>query len=309
MPDTAWEKCLEASGLRRLEMDTNRSRHGLTLAVLFAATVVFAGAPAALADQIVYFQNGKAITVKSVEKGDKLTILEMDGGGKIGVPTAQIVRIEDYLVTANGAVPGTGVAVPTQSAPIAAAPPANAPAQAIAVTQPADRAIGTGFGGAPPTTAEGGRIPAPLAVGNQGQGVAAGPQIKPRYPMSPLQGLARAGADGRMETPVTAGPGAGRQMRPFGMLHGRGNERGVAPGAYGQNLTAIQAAQAQAAQLRAAHPQAPPAPPPATAPADDEPGQDPATVDTNAAPDDPAGAPEDSGAETDTPDDASSVEN
>lgn len=74
----------------------------------------------AFADQVVYFVNGKAITVKSVEKGDRLTILEIEGGGRIGVPTAQIDRIEDL----QPATP-QGVAVPQSPVPQAPAAPVS----------------------------------------------------------------------------------------------------------------------------------------------------------------------------------------
>src|SRR5437773_4742001 len=78
------------------------------------------GPAAAFADQVVYFLNGKAMMVKSVEKGEKLTILEMDGGGKIGVPTAQIAKIEEYQI---GPPPGPIASVPI-TPPVAQAIPA-----------------------------------------------------------------------------------------------------------------------------------------------------------------------------------------
>ena len=65
----------------------------------FMAALLCAGVPCSFADQVVYFVNGKAIMVKSVEKGEKFTILEMEGGGRIGVPTEQISKIEDYAVS------------------------------------------------------------------------------------------------------------------------------------------------------------------------------------------------------------------
>jgi sulfur carrier protein ThiS len=119
---------------------------------------LLASVPAS-ADQVVYFVNGKAITVKSVEKGDRLTILEIEGGGRIGVPTAQIARIEDLQLSA----PAQGVAAPpvqvapTQNAPVAPAvntvqPPATAP-----VVQQAET-------GTPPPTAQGEAREAPGPV-------------------------------------------------------------------------------------------------------------------------------------------------
>ncbi|OLC54490.1 MAG: hypothetical protein AUH92_03915 [Acidobacteria bacterium 13_1_40CM_4_69_4] len=90
-------------------------------APLFVMLAACAAAPSAFADQVVYFVNGKAIMVKSVEKGDKFTVLEMDGGGRMGVPTDQIVKIEEYVVSAPGA--------PQPAAPVAAVvAPAQPPA-------------------------------------------------------------------------------------------------------------------------------------------------------------------------------------
>ena len=43
-------------------------------APLFVMLAACAAAPSAFADQVVYFVNGKAIMVKSVEKGDKFTV-------------------------------------------------------------------------------------------------------------------------------------------------------------------------------------------------------------------------------------------
>src|SRR5262245_62656518 len=92
-----------------------------------AAALLCASLAPSFADQIVYFVNGKAITVKSVEKGDKFTVLEMEGGGRVGVPTDQIVRIEDYVVAEQAAAP-IPVAAPPQAA---AAPTASAPSPAV----------------------------------------------------------------------------------------------------------------------------------------------------------------------------------
>src|SRR5437867_2123976 len=80
---------------------------------LFAMFLGCAAASLAFADQVVYFVNGKAILVKSVEKGEKFTVLEMEGGGRMGVPTDQISKIEDYLVSA----PPVAQAAPPQTAP------------------------------------------------------------------------------------------------------------------------------------------------------------------------------------------------
>src|SRR6266496_3834801 len=75
---------------------TMRDRRLLPL----VTALLLAGASLAFADQVVYFVNGKAILVKSLQKGEKFTVLEMEGGGRIGVPTDQISKIEDYVVAA-----------------------------------------------------------------------------------------------------------------------------------------------------------------------------------------------------------------
>ena len=68
--------------------------------IIVATVLLLAGAfSLAIADQVVYFSNGKAIMVKKIEVRDSITILEIEGGGRIGVPTAQIVRIEEYAVS------------------------------------------------------------------------------------------------------------------------------------------------------------------------------------------------------------------
>jgi hypothetical protein len=57
--------------------------------IAWSLTIMAIGALSALpalADEIVYFVNGKAMMVKKVEKGPEFTILEIEGGGRIGVP-------------------------------------------------------------------------------------------------------------------------------------------------------------------------------------------------------------------------------
>lgn len=103
------------------------------LTLLAAPLALVLGAPVH-ADQVVYFINGKAIMVKSIEKGEKFTILEMDGGGRIGVPTDQIARIEEFAISAP-------------AAPQAAPPPAPAPVAAqAAAPQPTQTAGGSPIG-------------------------------------------------------------------------------------------------------------------------------------------------------------------
>ena len=52
--------------------------------VPFAIVLLCAAVPLSFADQVVYFVNGKAIMVKSVEKGEKFTILEMRVAARSG---------------------------------------------------------------------------------------------------------------------------------------------------------------------------------------------------------------------------------
>ena len=109
------------------------------------ATLLLAGVPRSFADQVVYFVNGKAIMVKSVEKGEKFTVLEMEGGGRIGVPTEQISKIEDYVVSQ----PAAAQPAPPQVA-AAPAPPVPAPAAGPTVPLPQPTATtGPGIGGRP----------------------------------------------------------------------------------------------------------------------------------------------------------------
>jgi hypothetical protein len=185
------------------------SRH----VVLILITGLAFAAPAA-ADQIVYFINGKAITVKSVEKGERLTILEIDGGGRIGVPTAQIDRIEELKLSP----PSSAAAVPQ---------PIPAPSQNTSGTAPAQTTVvapSTGdarAGATPPQTS--------VATGPGFNGQASQPPGGPG--IVPLQISATPAQTGTApptaETPPTSAsraadaklrpamqPGAGRQMAP-----------------------------------------------------------------------------------------------
>ncbi len=96
-----------------------------SIKTLLSAAVVLCGALTfAVADQVVYFTNGKAIMVKKIEKQGDITILEIDGGGRIGVPTSQIVRIEQYAVSSTG-----GPRIGAPSIAPATTPRATPPAQ------------------------------------------------------------------------------------------------------------------------------------------------------------------------------------
>ncbi|MGH9749258.1 MAG: hypothetical protein ACRD6R_04975, partial [Candidatus Polarisedimenticolia bacterium] len=111
-------------------MMMTRSRRLSRSAALLTAATFLGAAGAASADQIVYFVNGKAMMVRSVEKGEKFTVLEVEGGGRIGVPTEQIARIEEYQVSPPQA-PAQTALVPVPAAVFApAAMQAPAPGQA-----------------------------------------------------------------------------------------------------------------------------------------------------------------------------------
>ncbi|HYV84764.1 MAG TPA: hypothetical protein VFB49_02535 [Patescibacteria group bacterium] len=102
---------------------------GLLLTALAAAVP-------ARADQIVYFVNGKAMTVKSVERGDRVTILEIEGGGRIGVPSVQIDRVEELQLSAPAAATAA-VVVPPPAPAAPVQPVANLQANAAAGGNPA----------------------------------------------------------------------------------------------------------------------------------------------------------------------------
>jgi hypothetical protein len=192
--------------------------------------------PLAFADQVVYFVNGKAMMVKSVEKGDRITTLEMEGGGRIGVPTEQIARIEEYQVSGPSAV---------------AAPPveAVAPNPTLPVRQPPIAAA------APPLT----QVPAGPGIG--------GAQL-PGQDFARIRPLNLGGAEGRPRANVpqrpgvgNAGPGMGGPGRaPAPTLVGAGpegpNRRGGRAAAFRRGGRGGRPGPEQAAQ-----PQQPPASP------------------------------------------------
>jgi hypothetical protein len=175
----------------------------------FAIVLLCATVPLSFADQVVYFVNGKAIMVKSVEKGEKFTILEMEGGGKVGVPTDQISKIEDFAITAPQAIPAQSAPVPAAVAPIVAAGPAPAAAPpAVASGLPTDpsMAAGPGIGGRP--------------AGGPNDNLA---HIKPLD----ISGNSGAGPIQRPYPQATAGPGAGR---PGGPMLGMAARQSLAAG-------------------------------------------------------------------------------
>jgi hypothetical protein len=170
---------------------------GLTLAACVAA------GPAA-ADQVVYFVNGKAMLVRSIERGDRFTILEVEGGGRIGVPTDQIARIEEYKITA----PAPSLQ-PVAVQP-AVTPPPGAAAAAVQAGVPqggtpaAPPVLGPTLGGR--STVAGGQGLGgltPLSVGDPGGG-------RQFAPPRPGQGPAGMGNTGGPQRP---GPAFGRPLR------------------------------------------------------------------------------------------------
>jgi hypothetical protein len=246
----------------------------------------------------VYFTNGKAITVKTVEKGPKLTILEIEGGGRIGIPTVQIDRIEDL----NLSPPAAPAAVPqTQVTAIIPVQPTAAPLQAAPQPQSAIPA-GPGTGGNVALNSALKMTP-PLSVG--------GDAVEDSSPRMPAPGPATQstppGSMNRMNRPggMMGGPGAmqrgrrgynpynhglpsGLQGNPGATPPGSAPANGAAPGqanAAGQPNAAQPpagsgqpAAGSQAAQT--GQPAQPPPPPPAATtppppPPDPEPSNEP----------------------------------
>jgi len=268
-----------------------------------AAALLCASLAPSFADQIVYFVNGKAITVKSVEKGEKFTVLEMEGGGRVGVPTDQIARIEDYVVTEPVAAP--------VAAPVAQAAP---PSQAAAAPSAAVQAVTPGTPLPLPTTQPGPGMGG-RPVGGPGQNVAglkpieigepAAPPEAPQH-QAPRMGAANRGA---ANGPTMSGP----QARPY--AGGRRPGRPAFAGRGAGRLAAMNPANAppaagsQAATGGApgpggasASPPPPAAPPPSeSAPAagsETEEPPPPPPDDSNEEPNDPATQPDDSSGDT-----------
>jgi hypothetical protein len=220
----------------------------------------------ASADQVVYFVNGKAITVKNVEKGDRLTILEIEGGGRIGVPTAQIDRIEELQLSAPAqGVPAPAVQmVPSQGAPVAPAASATQPPTTVPPVQQAGAAP-------PPSVSTQGpqgparEVPAPVVTAPQ----AADAKARPVMPSGANRQFG-ARKDGALNQ-----PGAG--MRRMGARNGsfRGRPMYQPPLAPSDRRKQDRPGNTES---QSANPQEPPAqePPPAVsppAPSDEEPRQ------------------------------------
>jgi hypothetical protein len=276
--------------------------HRLRAGLAFLAATALLSVPA-LADQIVYFVNGKAMTVKSIEKGAKFTVLEVDGGGRVGVPTDQIARIED-LETISPYVaqaPAAQAAVPPAAVPALVAPPGGTrlaiPPTAGSPPLAAAGLTGPGIGGYPSPTL--GQV-RPLDIGGSEGASAQRLQPGPAYG---AYGGAQAGAPafggaqrpygigGAMQQPGTAGarrlggPAMGGRRAGMGRPH--------------PDLSRLQPPQAGPA------PQATP-PPAARAggannqPEDNESGS-PSTDDNSPEPQDPSQDPPEQGAENAPP--------
>ncbi len=242
---------------------------GLRTAAIAAGVILATAMAPAVADQIVYFANGKAIQVKSVESQDKFTILEMEGGGKIGVPTEQIARIEILApITPSVAPAFTRVAQePPVAAPIANVPaPLIVPGAGAAIASP-PAAAQTAQAGTPPPTAG---VPQPGASpGSAGrQGATQGGfnrRFSPPRAGGPMlsvgAGAARGGA---------AGAGGGRP--------GMAGRPGARPGASGPRGGVVAPPPAEGGAVALPDPDEENAPEESTAPpAEGTPGNEPST--------------------------------
>ena len=160
-----------------MKSDMN-GRRPLTRFATALLTAAVASVVPSFADQIVYFVNGKAIMVKSVEQQGVLTLLEMEGGGRMGVPSEQIARVEEYELSAP-VIPAPPVAA---QIPVQASPPlvqttvtqpelATQPSYASVARTPAGPGVtGPPSTGAPPTPMNA----AGAAMGRSGRGALAG---------------------------------------------------------------------------------------------------------------------------------------
>lgn len=185
-----------------------------TIAFLLPSAALLASlvtAVPARADQVVYFVNGKAMTVKNVERGDRVTILEIEGGGRIGVPSVQIDRIEELQLSAPGAATAAIVAPPAAPAPAPVQPVTNPQANAVVPVNPAAPAV------------------AAVAPGSvvQPSGLAVDPKTG-----LPMRGPARAGA-ALTEEALEGGPPPQALPPSYNPGAPRGGQYGAQAGAIG----------------------------------------------------------------------------
>jgi len=230
--------------------------------MLAPAIVIFAGlalAAPATADQVVYFVNGKAITVKKVEKGDRITILEVEGGGRIGMPSEQIERIEELLLS-NPAP--AAPAAPPPMLPAEGLGPQAQPAAAVTTTANASASgapVGPMIGGKSNQPGGGLAGAQPLAVGGT---EADGPMhARASATLPPARGLGQATGPGM--------PPARRfnsRMTPYGRMRPPAVNYVQQPGQPGASpANAAGAKPAASATDTPAPPPPPPAPEPAVA--------------------------------------------
>lgn len=242
-------------------MTTYRSRAVLPAGFIAGLIVLVAAVSSpAFADQVVYFVNGKAMMVKSVEKGPKFSVLEVEGGGKIGIPNEQIDRIEEYQVQAAGAGIPQAIPVPpvvTQGLATAAVPVVPTPG-AISGTPSSPPPSGPGYGGRVDSGPQGhfGGLN-PIALG--GDPSAQAPS-RPQAGGANVMGGPGGNGGGRLMSP--GGPGrAGFAQRA---MAGRFAGRGGAPPRRGREMNGSEASpQAQPPPAQNAQPAATPPPPPA----------------------------------------------
>lgn len=188
-----------------------RTVHGTTAlkrAVVGVMIALCLALSPAAADQVVYFVNGKAMMVRAVEKGGKFTVLEIEGGGRIGVPTEQILKIEEYVIS-----PPTAFAQPVIVQPSVA--------QASAVTPPSPMQAGVPSGGPP--------VPSP-ALGPGLGGRASMAEGRGLGGLTPLSVGEPAGGPQHAVPRPGAGPnlGVGPQRAGAGGAFGRGGRGGIA---------------------------------------------------------------------------------
>jgi len=186
--------------------------------VFAPALVMIAGlalATPAAADQVVYFVNGKAMTVKMVEKGDRITILEVEGGGRIGIPSEQIARIEELLLS------NPAPAVPAPPPPILPAGGIGPQAQSAATTS------ATPGVAPPPTTAAAGVAVGPMIGGKATQPGGALAGLQPlAVGATDEEGPIKAPASAMLPPGARSNPQTGPGMPPARRFNARGNPYG-----------------------------------------------------------------------------------
>lgn len=115
-------------------MRQSRRRWPMMIPLSFFVATTFCWSPGIWAAQVVTFKRGQAMVVDSVEKKDGWYYLTLPGGGQLGVPAAQVTRVEEYegppvsepaTVTANQVATGTPSGSSASVPPSAALPPVS----------------------------------------------------------------------------------------------------------------------------------------------------------------------------------------